>query len=512
MMKALLAAVFISVGVAAPLAAAERWAMGLTSSDGPIEAVVVPGGSGSLPTVLLLGGLQGPDASVDIVRREVEGFEKLDPARRPFRLMAIPLANPDAVPLQFPPAGTAYRENSESHVLWRWIGIQAPDLVVIAGPGGDSLSTSLAEHPPGLVGRVPSRLVPARAGIVAALPASIPPSDARRELDERRSRTPRSVAEALAKVYGHELRGPTYIEAMALIARLRLGHTGDVLRLAEPYLEGSRDPFARPSQSALAAHLLFYEIARRTGDVRARSLVLRAADSGFTEDGAPRAFMPLHGGWSDSLFMDVPILAAAGALSGDRKYFDMAARHVAFMQTIVGRPDGLYRHQASSDAAWGRGNGFPALGLAMTLSVFPRDHPEYPAMLAAFRRHMQALVPLQDENGMFREVLDYAGAYPEYSGTAMIATAMQQGIRTGLLDAATYRPVVERAWQAILARTGSDGRLFDVAESTGTRGLTQKDYLRRAAILDIDARGGAFAMLFALEMAGIGVDGLTIGN
>ena len=148
----------------------------------------------------------------------------------------------------------------------------------------------------------------------------------------------------------------------------------------------------------------------------------------------------------------------------------------------------------------------------MTLGGFPRDHPEYPAVLAAFRRHMQALVPLQDENGMFREVLDYAGAYPEYSGTAMIATAMQQGIRTGLLDAATYRPVVERAWQALLARTGSDGRLFDVAESTGTRGLTQKDYLRRAAILDIDARGGAFAMLFALEMAGIGVDGLTFGN
>jgi hypothetical protein len=43
-----------------------------------------------------------------------------------------------------------------------------------------------------------------------------------------------------------------------------------------------------------------------------------------------------------------------------------------------------------------------------------------------------------------------------------------------------------------------------VAESTGTRGLTEKDYLRRAAILDVDPRGGAFALLFATEMAGLG--------
>ncbi len=172
-----------------------------------------------------------------------------------------------------------------------------------------------------------------------------------------------------------------------------------------------------------------------------------------------REFMPLHGGWSDSVFMDIPILAMAGALSGDRKYFDMAARHSAFMQTIVRRPDGLYRHQASSDAAWGRGNGFPALGMALTLSTFPKDHAEYPTLLASFQRHMKTLAALQDENGMFREVIDHPGAYPEYSGTTMIATAMLRGIRKGWLDAATYQPIVDRAWQAVVlcARHPTDG-------------------------------------------------------
>ncbi len=493
-------------GLAAPLAAAGRWSIGLTAFDAPIEALVVPGASESAPTVLLLGGLQGSDASVETVRKEVDAFEKLAVARRSFRLIAIPLANRGAEPLQFPPTGTAYRDNTASHVLWRWIGIHAPDLVVIAGTGDAPLAAALAQNAVAFVGRIPSRTVPLHAGILQSLSTPIPISDAHRELDRRRGRSARIVADELAQVYGHDFNQPTYIQAIALIAQLRLGHTAEVMRLAEPYLNTSRDAFARPSQSALAAHLLFYEIAKRTGDARASTLVVRAANSGFTADGAPREFMPLHGGWSDSVFMDIPILANAGALSGDRKYFDMAARHFAFMQNIIGRPDGLYRHQASTDAAWGRGNGFPALGLALTLTDFPKEHPAYAALLAAFQRHMNALVLLQDENGMFREVLDYPGAYPEYSGTAMIATAMMRGIRKGWLDGATFKPIVDRAWQAVLLRTAPDGRLFDVAESTGTRGFTQKDYLRRAAILDLDPRGGAFAMLFATEVAGIGTE------
>jgi rhamnogalacturonyl hydrolase YesR len=181
----------------------------------------------------------------------------------------------------------------------------------------------------------------------------------------------------------------------------------------------------------------------------------------------------------------------------------MAARHLRYMQRIVLRTDGLYRHQASTDAAWGRGNGFPALGLALTLSDFPKDHPDFGWMLKTFQEHMSALSKFQDENGMWREVVDYPGAYPEYSGTAMIATAMLRGIRNGWLDPKVYQPLVDRAWQAILVRTSADGRVLDVAESTGTRGLTFKDYLRRAAILDRDTRAGAFALILATEIAGL---------
>jgi hypothetical protein len=63
--------------------------------------------------------------------------------------------------------------------------------------------------------------------------------------------------------------------------------------------------------------------------------------------------------------------------------------------------------------------------------------------------------------------------------------------------------MVQRAWRAILARTGAEGRLVDVCESTGTRGLTDDDYLRRTAILGRDDRGAGMAMFLATELAGL---------
>ena len=481
--------------------AAERWTIGLAANGSPIDALVVPGASATSPTVLLVGGIAGSDRSADAVVREVARFEAISQNRR-FRLLAVPVANPDAQPLQFPPTGAAYREHAESHVLWRWIGTHAPALVLIVGPDAglaDALSTNAVAD----IGSIPARRVDLAVKTLDTIIETIEPSAAHQELERRRMQSPRAFADQLAGVYGHDFSQPTYIAAMAIISRLRLGERAGVAQLLAPYLDGTRDSFARPSQSSLAAHMLLTEYARRTGDERAKNLVVRAAGSGFTDAGELREFMPLHGGWSDSLFMDVPILAQAGALTGDRRFFDMAARHVAFMQQIVLRADGLYRHQASTDAAWGRGNGFPALGLALTLSEFPADHPAYARLLASFRQHMAVLARFQDENGMWRNVIDRPGSYAEYSATAMIGTAMLRGIRRGWLNAPRYQPLVDRAWQAIRLRTSADGRLVDVCESTGTRGLTDDDYLRRIAILGRDDRGGGMAMLFATELAGL---------
>jgi unsaturated rhamnogalacturonyl hydrolase len=247
---------------------------------------------------------------------------------------------------------------------------------------------------------------------------------------------------------------------------------------------------------------VFTELARRTRDERYTRLVKRVGDLGFDAQGNMLEAMPYHGEYSDAIFMGTVIAAQAGSLTGERKYYDFAARHLAFMRRLVQRPDGLYRHIPAVDAAWGRGNAFAALGLTLTLDELPMDHPERESILAAYRDLMAKLLPYQMPEGTWRNVIDYPGAYAEYSATAMFGFAMLRGVRRGWLPAEPYRNAIERAWQAVLVRTGPEGQLVNVCEST-PRMPSLEAYVQRAAVFGTDPRGGAMALLFATEMAGL---------
>jgi len=488
--------------VTLPLAAAEPLEVGLSGHGTLIRAAEVPAGRAAAPTLLVIGGLSGNDSSVASVRTAVRDFERTPRRRRAYRLLAIALANPDGAPLEFPPTGVAYRDHPDSHALWRWIGVHAPDRVLIAGRDAAGLAAALSAAAVAEVGSIPASDVADLGALRSLTPADLEPSPAHREIDRRRARSPLELAQELARHYGRDFRQPIYIDAIALIGQLRLGNLAEVRALAEPFVNGSQDSLAHPNSLVFAGHLIFGELARRTADPRYLARVRAAAAFGFDRDGRPREAMPFNGGFSDSLFMGTAILAQAGALTGERKYFDMAARHVAYMQKLVLRRDGLYRHHPGTDVAWGRGNAFPALGFALSLSEFPRNDPDFAHLLGAYRHLMATLLKYQDRDGMWRNVIDVPGAYAEYSATAMIGFAMQRGLARGWLPARPYRAAVERAWQGILTRTSSDGRLVNVCESTA-RASTLEDYMHRAAILGPDPRGGAMALLFATELAGL---------
>jgi rhamnogalacturonyl hydrolase YesR len=113
---------------------------------------------------------------------------------------------------------------------------------------------------------------------------------------------------------------------------------------------------------------------------------------------------------------------------------------------------------------------------------------------------MAALLPWQNRDGLWRNVVDHPGAYAEFSATAMIGLAMQRGLSHGWLDdAAAYRSAVDKAWRAVNARTGPGGTVVDVCESTA-RIESLQGYLQREALLGPDPRGGAMAMWFATEL------------
>ena len=506
-------------------AGGRRSAIGVTRRDVPIPSLL---GEGSLDyrspkkQILLIGGVDGSDATVEQVMQCWEWFHGPEAAevRERFALAAVPVANPHAwlegsgPELTFPPEGVFYasEDNVEAQYLWRWIGMHAPDLVLIAADELGPSRLALALRPKAAVGG----LLAVRESLEGANAASsfrtflaqpFELSPARREIQSRLARTPREVATQLAAVYGHELPNVVYIPAVALIGRLRLGeltgdrsHLADVERIVKPYLDGAPTLGEQPTSSHLPGHLVFGELARLTGNRAYAAIAKRAAELGFGADGAMLESMPLHSEMSDAVFMGCAILAQTGNLSGDPRYFRMALRHLRFMEALDLRPDGLYRHSPLDEAAWGRGNGFPALGLSWSLLEMPENAPGRAHFLASYRGLMTALTAQQDPTGMWREVIDHEESYRELSATSMIGFALAAGLRQGWIEGAEHERVLEAAWAAVKARVAADGSLVDVCRSTGKQ-PNLRAYLDREAILGRDDRGGAMALLFAVEMA-----------
>ena len=479
--------------------------IGLGAGHVLIEGLRVAAGNDDAPIVALIGGFDGEDDSSREVRATVAAYAALPDAEREVEVVAIPIANPAREALQFPPGGAAYRENAASHSLWRWLGQNAPDSVIIYGSEERqaAFGSAIGSNDVAGVGRFLPTLLSSGSAVLESMTAdSLRPSRAHLEIERRRARTPEDLAALLAPIYGQSWDTPIYIDGMALIAHLGLGNLELVERLAAPYVDGTRDSLqAGPngvSTLTLAGHLVFAELAERTGDERYLARARAAADLSFDASGQPLEAVPNHGEMSDAIFMGASILAAVGDLTSERKYFDMAVRQVDFMNRLVRRDDGLYRHSPLTDAAWGRGNGFSAIGYALTLSKLPEDHPDYARLLREYRGFMATLARWQNQDGTWRQVIDHPGSYHETSSTAIIGFSMQRGINRGWLDRSEFEPAVARAFAAVSQRTDENGGFIDVSESTNKQPSLEA-YLDRAALAGRDARTGGFALLFAVE-------------
>lgn len=477
---------------------AQSWTVGRGQGGEAITAYGVPAQVQDAATLLVIGGLPGDQASPSLVQAGFEAY--VNEPENFLNVIFLASANPGGESLRFPPEGQAYRDGWNSFSLWRWIGTHAPDGVIIMGEDPYGLGRALDEGIMGL-GTIPSTTLDYENELIALISGRkvFPASEAGQALDARLDRGPRQVAESLAGIYGQDFSGLTYIPGMALIGRMRLGQLDEVEALAAPYLEEDGG-IAINSSLQIAGHLVFAELAERTGKPEYLALARRAADLGFDAQGRPLEAMPLHGQYSDAFFMATPLLAKVGKLTGEARYFDLALRHVEYLHALLLRPDGLYNHWPAAEAAWGRGNAFVALGLALALTDFPPEHPGHARLLEIYRSHMNVLLNYQDVDGMWRNVIDVPGAWAELSATAMIATAMQRGVDQGWLPD-FYRNVVDRAWEGVMLRTDAEYGFVNVCESTPGQ-ASLEDYLNRAALLGRDDRAGGMMLMFATERLG----------
>jgi rhamnogalacturonyl hydrolase YesR len=110
---------------------------------------------------------------------------------------------------------------------------------------------------------------------------------------------------------------------------------------------------------------------------------------------------------------------------------------------------------------WSRGNGWVLAGLALILTDMPKDYPNRFFYEKLYREMAEKIKDLQPEDGLWRtSLLDPASfAHGEVSGSGFYTFALAWGINNGLLKSADYKPVVTKAWKAILSCQKENGKV-----------------------------------------------------
>jgi unsaturated rhamnogalacturonyl hydrolase len=182
--------------------------------------------------------------------------------------------------------------------------------------------------------------------------------------------------------------------------------------------------------------------------------------------------------WCDSLFMGPPLWARMSAATHDPKYLRYADDrwwevsdkmfsadyHLYYRDKIyIDVPD-----PAGKPIFWSRGNGWVMGGLARTLEYMPHDFPNRPRYVKQYRELAAALASLQDpKSGLWHaDLLDPADfPQPEISGSSLILFGMAWGVNDGILDRATYMPVIAKGWRGMINEIYADGRLGNVQQT-----------------------------------------------
>lgn len=175
--------------------------------------------------------------------------------------------------------------------------------------------------------------------------------------------------------------------------------------------------------------------------------------------------------WCDALFMAPPAWARLSAVTGDPRYLEYAiarwwetSAYLYDPQEHLYYRDSRYLQQRGAHGEkvfWGRGNGWVMAGLVRMLQYIPADHPQRQRFVQQLREMSARLRQLQHADGLWRTSLLDGASYPqpETSATALYTYALAWGVNQGLLDQASYQPVVLRGWQGLARQIDGAGRL-----------------------------------------------------
>ncbi|HXS69688.1 MAG TPA: glycoside hydrolase family 88 protein [Candidatus Polarisedimenticolia bacterium] len=175
--------------------------------------------------------------------------------------------------------------------------------------------------------------------------------------------------------------------------------------------------------------------------------------------------------WCDSLFMGPPVWARLYKATGEKKYLDFmdkewwaASDFLYDTNEHLFFRDSRYFTQKEANGKkvfWSRGNGWVMGGLVRVLEMMPADYPSRPRYEKQFKEMAEKVASVQQPDGLWHASLLDPASYPlkETSGSGFYVFAMTWGINHGLLDRATYEPVVQKGWVALEGCVTPEGKL-----------------------------------------------------
>lgn len=209
--------------------------------------------------------------------------------------------------------------------------------------------------------------------------------------------------------------------------------------------------------------------------------------------------------WADDLFMSVPFLIRYAKLSGESNYYDDAAKQILlFYEKLFDRQTQLYYHgwfsndKTTSVAHWGRANGWVIWAITEALLYLPKEHNDYSKILDIYKNHIQGLIPFQNENGRWHQVIDKPGSYEETSSTAMFTLAIARGVLNNWLDE-SYTQYAINGWNGIADKIKDDGTVEGICRGTGI-GFDFEFYFNRETP-DNDPRGLGAVLTAGVEVS-----------
>ncbi|SMD11622.1 glycoside hydrolase family 88/105 protein [Pedobacter nyackensis] len=185
--------------------------------------------------------------------------------------------------------------------------------------------------------------------------------------------------------------------------------------------------------------------------------------------------------WIDDMYMITLLQVQAFRVTGNEMYIKRAAKEMVFYLKELQKPNGLFYHAPDVPFYWGRGNGWMAAGMTEMLKSLPLNNPDRPFILKGYQTMMKSLLKYQSDGGMWRQLIDDSGSWPESSSTGMFTYAMIVGAKSGWLKDPKYLVAAKKGWKSLVDQISEKGDVKEVCEGTNKENDRQY-YLDRKRI------------------------------